>query len=281
MPLDQTRVRSELILGPDDLVDGRLTDTARARAAALYKENGCLVIHDVFPKPFIQKLNEAFVERYATKGPEALEESCLKVGDKRMMVTIEMKAPFDDPFLYANPIVEPLLTELMEGDCVINGFGGVVSFPGARPQPPHRDHPYLFGGPDSDGKLDAELPPFAITMVVPLVDITIAVGPTALWEYSHRSGGSVGRALTSLRAGLPLVPTGDVYLMDYRLVHGGMPNGSALPRAIMYVIYSRTWFRDTVNYTKQDAIIISREDYARVREEHRRLFKLAKPYTLD
>lgn len=278
MAFEQTRVQADLKLASADIENERLTSEAIARAKALYMEHGCLVLHDVFPRTLIADLKEAFLDRYAMGGAGALEESCLKVGDKRMMVTVEVKRPFDDPRLYANPILHPLLVDLMEGDCVINGFGGVVSFPGALAQPPHRDHPFLFGGTGPDWRLAGSLPPYAITMVVPLVDITLALGPTALWEHSHRTGESVGRVLTTHRAALPLVPAGDVYLMDYRLVHGGMPNSTKTPRPIMYITYSRTWFRDTVNYSKQDAITISIEDYARVPEALKPLFGLATPY---
>jgi phytanoyl-CoA dioxygenase PhyH len=277
MVFAQSHPRSEIQLSSADLEDGELNTAARTRARSLYEEFGCLVLHDVFPRDFIGELKDAFLARYATDGPGALEASCLKVGDKRMMVTIEVKAPFDAPSLYANPILVPLFTELMEGDCVINGFGGVVAFPGAQAQPPHRDHPFLFGGREGDWKLGGSLPPYAITMVVPLVDLTIAVGATALWEESHRTGLSVGSVLTTHRAGLPLVPAGDVYLMDYRLVHGGMPNLSRTPRPIMYVTYSRAWFRDTVNYSKQEPIIISASEYERIPREHKRLFDLARP----
>jgi hypothetical protein len=75
-----------------------------------------------------------------------------------------------------------------------------------------------------------------------------------------------------------LVPAGDAYLMDYRLVHAGMPNLSDRSRAIMYVTYSRRWFRDTVNYSKQYAIEISETELAKVPEAHRPIFALARAY---
>lgn len=272
--LPRPRLQGYLPIAPSDLDGSGLTPEVRQRAVERFNQYGYLAMGDVFPRPLIEAMCAAFLERYATPGPEALAERNLLVGDRRVMVTVEVEGPFHDPLLYANPLVHPILSTLLEGDCVINGFGGVVAFPGGQGQRPHRDHDLLFG----DVPASVEVAPYAITMVVPLVDLAPAVGTTALWEGSHRKLETVGQILRSCPRVLPMMTAGSVYLMDYRLVHGGLPNRSAGPRPIMYIVYSRRWFRDMRNYSMQDPISISVEAYAQIPTEHRPLFFLAKPH---
>jgi hypothetical protein len=66
---------------------------------------------------------------------------------------------------------------------------------------------------------------------------------------------------------------GDVYLMDYRLVHRGTANQGQHARPILYLVYSCPWFRDIVNFTKQSALWITPGELAQVAEAHKPLFR--------
>jgi len=189
------------------------------------------------------------------------------------MITVKIKGAFNTPELYANPILMPIINQLL-GQPVISSFGSVVSFPGAEDQPIHYDHPPLF----ESESLCNELPPYAITAVIPMVDIDHETGSTAIWEGSHRSERSrkllqrLSENPTWEGASVPLPRAGDVYLMDYRVIHGGMANQSQTTRPIFYSVYSRPWFRDWTNFTDQSAVDLPKKQRKKIPKRLRHLF---------
>ena len=132
--------------------------------------------------------------------------------------------------------------------------------------------------------LTNSIPPYAVTMVVPLVDIDEQTGTTAIWEGSHKKSDDQNsedrfRLLSRLMqepdysmAARPLPRQGDVYLMDYRVIHGGLANRSQIDRPILYVVYSRPWFRDGFNFGKQPSVSISSKQLKKVPKKFRGLF---------
>ena len=74
----------------------------------------------------------------------------------------------------------------------------------------------------------------------------------------------------------PVVKPGSCFLFDYKLDHQGTENKSGNIRPLMYNIYSRAWFRDCYNYSRQSRLDIDEENYARIPEEHRKLFDWAR-----
>ena len=70
---------------------------------------------------------------------------------------------------------------------------------------------------------------------------------------------------------------GDVYLMDYRVIHGGMANLSDQPRPILYLVYGRRWFRDAYNFSEQPAIEFAPGEFKKVPKTHRALFAQCQP----
>lgn len=243
-------------------------------AAELFRTHGFLWMENALKPAFVRKLHHAWGRAYGEIPPEKAKAECLEVGRRRLMVTVEVRPPFTDPTLYAHPVVLPLLTQLLGRKRLINSFGSVVAYPWSPPQHIHLDHPLLF----DDLHTSALLPPYAITLVVPLVALTPATGCTAVFEGSHRD---VTRAYTQYKlqdAGLPYAQLGDVYLMDYRLVHGGTGNGSVDPRPIMYLSYCRPWFSDAVNFWAQPAVQVPADGWDHIPQEHLRLFaKAARP----
>ena len=63
--------------------------------------------------------------------------------------------------------------------------------------------------------------------------------------------------------------------MDYRLLHCGAPNRSERVRPLLYLIYSRDWFSDAVNYRGQPNVIVSPEAFAAVPRALKPLFRKA------
>jgi ectoine hydroxylase-related dioxygenase (phytanoyl-CoA dioxygenase family) len=254
------------------------SDDTVTTAGRQFADRGTLLIESVFPRELIQSLQDAF-SNYVALGETELGRSSMTVGNKRLMVSIEVAPPFSDPRVFASTKVMQILNALLGQDVVLNSYGAVCAFPGSQQQHIHRDHDPLF----RNGRIDMWLPPHAVTVVIPLVDIDLNCGTTAVWEGSHRAQNAT-EVLRQLKqtgdlthATLPTPKMGDCYLMDYRLVHAGTANNSDRSRTIMYLVYSRAWFRDTANFKGQPSINITRDELERVPGKFRDLFRYAVP----
>ena len=225
------------------------------------------MVEGAFDPGLVRELQNAYFQEYVSVSREVLEQTSRQVGDERYMITVQIKPPFNSPLLYANPFIFPILQRLLGPDLALNSFGSVCAFPSPHDQDVHRDHPWLFESPRVSGMV----PTYAITVGIGLVDIDLTVGTTAVWEMSHL-GHPTGH-LDPADAAFPTLKLGDAYLMDSRLLHGGTANTSTRARPIMYLVYSRPWFRDAVNFRTQPPIAISKEEFEKISDVHKPLFR--------
>jgi hypothetical protein len=245
---------------------GRISEVSLDEAVQRFATSGVLILRGVLASDFVDELHAAFMDRNQRFLVDANHDDALTVGKRRFQITIELVAPFDNPLVYANPFVMPFMDRFLGTDHILGSFGAVLSLAGAPDQHVHRDFPGLF---PREG-LDGFLPAFAITLIVPLIDVDAITGTTLVWPGSQRME-RIGVHEQTPPA-LPLLSKGDCMLMDYRLVHGGSANRSDRPRPLLYSAYYRPWFRDHKNYSKQNYICISRETLDGVSDEHRHLF---------
>jgi len=245
------------------------------KAADKFRKHGTLFLENAFPAELIQRVRDAFAEKYETMSNKELRKRDAVVGDRRYMITIDIKKPFSDPELYANGLLMPILKSLLSEHVRIASFGAVVAWPGAEAQPIHLDHPPLF----ETHQQTEILPPYAVTLVVPLVDVNEDTGPTAIWPGTHCSPDRLQRLQKLITlpdysdAEKPTTKLGDAYMMDYRVIHGGLPNNSDTIRPILYLVYSRPWFRDGFNFSSQPSVQISKKQRKKVPKELRGLFR--------
>ena len=248
-------------------------------AAGLFFRHGCLLVKNALPVAYVKELARSYAESYAEYFEDRDYPDALNVGNRRTMITVALRGPFNSPQLYANHLVLPVLRILLGTNLILGGFGSVVSLPGAQDQHRHVDHPniYEFPAPDGSGlTVPQSMMPYAVTVIVPLVPLNATNGTTRLWPGSH----TVARGrMFSERPVDPPVDPGDALLMDYRLAHCGTANRSDAVRPILYVIYNRAWFRDAANYSRQAPLSISDQEYAAIPSEFRSLVDWARPGT--
>ncbi|MEB3229517.1 MAG: phosphotransferase [Leptolyngbyaceae bacterium] len=250
-------------LPQQDLINPQLIHTAKE----LFQSSGVITICNLFPKVLITKLYRAFLKDYQSYFEDKEYANALDVGNRRKMLTVDIQGEFNTPDLYGNPFLMGLMREVLGSGFLMGSFGAVIALPGAKEQHIHRDHPPLF----EDETLDLDLPSFAVTVVIPLVNLTPKTGSTQVWKGSHRVSPSQG--FSHRDAFVPFIDIGSCYLMDYQLLHGGTANFSTLVRPILYLIYYRSWFRESVNYEKQVRLSLSRSEYGKVPAHYRFLFK--------
>lgn len=108
-----------------------------------------------------------------------------------------------------------------------------------------------------------QLPPYALNVFVPLLDITEDLGPTEFWLTSHCTDDARQTFLTEQSAMAPtldetkkniigpLLTAGDALIYDYRICHRGTSNLSNTVRPMLYLMYARPWFKEHLNFGKE------------------------------
>jgi ectoine hydroxylase-related dioxygenase (phytanoyl-CoA dioxygenase family) len=181
-----------------------------------------------------------------------------QVGNRRYDIGITMSAPFSDPVLFANDVIGAILRPLLDEGYLLNSFTVVVSHPGAGMQHIHRDHWHLFEA-DVSSRF---LPPHAINVAIPLIDVDVECGPTGVWPGSHRWPTDAPCPPSDMVTAT--LSRGDCMLMDYRTMHAGLPNRSTRVRPIIYLVYARPWFFDENNYGNRVPIDLPAKEYGKL-----------------
>ena len=200
----------------------------------------------------------------------------LKRGSKRWELLLPENLA--DPGLYANEdVMDVLRTNTVLGeDLSVHSMGAVLSDAGATAGDWHYDDSYVFGGEDAfetSGLGGHDLPPFCATMMVAITDVQFHQGPTEFCVgTSHLRGfdpesddlplydetlEEPDSPFDQLRWHLdknscppgqwrtPLLNVGDAIFFDYQITHRGGQNSSPNLRPMVYVTYSRPWYRDS------------------------------------
>jgi hypothetical protein len=229
---------------------GRLSRESERAALAAFSEHGFVMLRGVFLPALIEAMYRDYLARFGAIGLREMQERVKQPppnrfvhrGEARYQITPPMNSAFGAPEVYANPLVRRVLAAPFDNDLQLNSFTLVVSYPGSTFQPVHRDHAHLFARPE----VAPLLPVYAVNAIVPLMDTDLAGGPTGLWPGSHLWPEDRRPQPESVVAGA--VRRGDCMLLDYRTLHSGLANRSAVTRPIACMVYARSWFFDDVNY---------------------------------
>ncbi|MHA6265115.1 phytanoyl-CoA dioxygenase family protein [Arenibacterium sp. CAU 1754] len=268
---------SSIAVTDDERRAGALTPDKAELAARLFAQNGYLRVDNLFSPEQMQNFDTAFRE---TSRPFLARTN---KQDKRPLFTLPIAGPINDAGLLANPLLKPLLSGALGEDFIVATVSGIASFPGAPDQFLHRDAKQLFG---KDNQADHDLPPYSITMLVPLVDANAETGSTRVWPGTHHVAGTE----EGLKTGSidPEVRVGSVLLTDGRVLHRGIANRSDRIRPLLYLTFHRSWYRDFGGYEQRPPIQISAREFARMTPDlqarvgwfHRTYAKVARKYWL-
>ena len=254
-----------------DRARGTFSPPTQTAALAALQEHGCVLLRGLFGPDRIDALHHEFRAQYGAHDASAMAalaardgpNPILEVGPARYEITLRMQGAFADPDLFANPPLLGFAMSLLGGDLRLSGMTAVVSYPGAPQQHVHRDHPALF----AEG---GDLPAYALNAAVPLIDIDCETGPTGVWLGSHRWPAAAPMPGIDSVTQVPLL-RGDCLLLDYRVLHTGLPNRGAAMRPILYMVYARTWFYDEINHLGRPSLDMSPDVFAALSPQHQQL----------
>lgn len=222
-------------------------------AATCLRRHGVISIRDAIPKALVAA---ALADRqvrhdvHMSPGQRKLYRS-FQSDPLRAQIPTPVAGPVADPAFFAPPSVMAVLKTLMGEDLVVGQMGVVITHAGAGAQEIHRDSNFLFGGQPQE----IDLPPFAVTMLVPLLDVTDETGPTEFWPGSHKV---IDEATAT--AGPPMrLPQGAgcVTLHDARLFHRGGAKASGPVRPAVYFGFHRPWYQEHPGYEHKPQILIT------------------------
>jgi hypothetical protein len=256
---------------------GALTEESAVEVLKAFRLRGVAILRGVFSQKAIDRFSDEFTAQFGHLDPERLRllaktpppNPLLKVGKSRYDSLPEIKGALADPALIANPIFLPLVRKVLGEFVRMAGFTIVISCPGAEEQKIHRDHPQLF----TETHLGTVLPPYAMNVSIPLVDVDLGTGPTGLWLGSHLwpdSGDEKFRPVPETMTQVPF-QRGDCVLLDYRLHHAGLANCSELTRPLLYLVYARSWFYDEINHKERRSLNMAMATYEALPSEVQQL----------
>lgn len=234
-------------------------------ACARFRGAGVLTLEQVILPDLIAALHADYSEQYAAYHRDIEYADARHVGDRRNMISVAVSGPFADPAVYANPCIMPLIRALLGEEAIFGSLVAVTSLPGAKDQEFHVDMPLLF----DDEDIGAEVPPYCLTLVIPLVDMNAENGTTAFYPGSHLK---ITEEPPATNPVAPEVPVGGAILFDARIWHFGTANHSSATRPVLYNTYQRPWFRDVANFGRQKPLMIDDATLANVDPSDRHLF---------
>lgn len=252
-----------------------------SEAASVFSKCRLLVIRNIWSEDLILEFKANFSDyltslhhgKLSPKGTTTLGEGYFyaKRNKKRFDVLLPEYLKHDE--IHVNSKVAKIMSDpqVLGKDFIVNSMGAVISESGAPAGSYHYDDEYLLDV-DSFRQFSvagADLPPWAVTMFFPLLNVTKDHGPTEfcmgtthlkglLPEKNVAFNDTHGVNFDKLRRfdatlkscpkkyrRTPILNIGDAMFFDYTITHRGGPNKSPDLRAMPYTFYSRYWYRDS------------------------------------
>lgn len=247
------------------------------------RRDGAVAFDNLFPLGLLKTVRLDVMRRHDSG--QLRKRGLVRDIGGRYAAVLPFEGPFLKPEFYANRALIEIIKALLGSSHCIGSLEAVISLPGSSPQHQHIDGPLRFDRTVGDKKRGfrgdlSDLPPYAVTLCVPLCDVDEDNGPTAIWPGSHR---------TALRARPPgktdigrefqvehmVGDFGRSFLFDFRTFHCGLPNFTREPRPLLMFVFTRSWFRDPNLADTFPSVVIAPSDLKRVPDRHKRLFMLA------
>lgn len=247
---------------------GALPAPVASHAAQRFDEAGVLILKDLLAAERVSALHEDYAAQCGDITHRSTGDRIKEVGDKRLMISLAVSGAFAAPDIFANPVALSVARALLGDDFILGSYVAVTSMPGAKAQRLHADQEGLFG----DVALDAAVPPYSITLVIPLVGLNPTTGSTRFFPGTHHDPEGADMLDGNGTDGIaPDLDAGDAILFDSRISHGGMANHSGAPRPIVYCTYHRAWYRDVSNFRDMPAMLIDEAALETMTDEERAL----------
>jgi hypothetical protein len=219
---------------------GRFEAHAVEEACAALRRDGAVVLDRLWSADAIDALRATVMAQHPEFADKALVRELQDTGTGRFIAPIEITSAIAASGVLTHPALDRLFADSLSSDWVYEAFGMMMTQAGAPEQKGHRDAPELF----PDTPLGRVLPPFALTVAIPLVDVAADNGPTAILPGSHR----FDPAACSGQPAIPDLPRGSVAVWTFSTIHWGMANATKADRPALYITVCRPFWSDPANF---------------------------------
>jgi Phytanoyl-CoA dioxygenase (PhyH) len=223
------------------------------RAITILRREGLVVLDDLVDPALLEACRLEIIQRYPDYAkPDPVHYLGTYPG--RHTAPLVIDGLLADPAIFAPPPIMDIGHALLSGEKILESFGLLVSLPGCPNQGRHHDG-LLF----RDTLLDRVLPPFALSIAIPLVPLGETNGTTAFWRGSHR-----GAHVDGPPDFAPALPVGSALVWDFRTHHSGRGNLSDQPRPVLFAVHSRDWWQEpkTVKANKYRKLLVAKNVHA-------------------
>lgn len=250
--------------------DSALSPEKVELAHKLFTQYGALACEHVFDTELLGAIKKLVLKKYQSYFEPRDYDGCLRLGDRRHMVTLDIEGPVASPDLYDNPYIRDVVGKVLGKDYILGAVNiGVPCLARPTNRSTRITRPC---SPESDEFRD-NTPCFALAVLIPLVQHTHEVGTTLVIKESQKIS---HRDTDHMPFQAPLLKVGGALMIDYRVGHQGLANSSDdVVRPLLTLIFHRCWFRDCVNYPKQLPIKIDDQVFANSPERLKELISWA------
>ncbi len=202
--------------------------------------HGVVAIDGAIAQERIDSLRDAVMARHPEFADKARLTDFQDNGEGRFIAPVAISRAVVESGLLHHPALAALAAGALGEDWVIDAFGMLMAFPGCSEQKPHRNGEALF----PDAPLGSILPPFALTVLFPLVDVAADNGATAFLPGTQRYDAKLAAAPAAATS----VVRGSFLVWDFETLHWGLPNSSDRARPALYLTLCRPFWMDTANF---------------------------------
>jgi hypothetical protein len=204
------------------------------QAADSLRECGFVYLDNFFPPEKIHQLREAYEALVAGEGSADFRYPCQGTG------RVEYALPFAPPFNTSGVHDDPRLVGIL--DAILGADTGyklelitvINSPPGSSNQRWHQGFQYLWHP-------NERLPPYAMVVTVPLVDVDATMGPSEVcpgMKLRFMRGWNCGDR-DPIAAGTTL---GTALIFDYKTLHRGQGNMGSIDRPMLSMVFTKKFF---------------------------------------
>ncbi|MFN0200740.1 MAG: phytanoyl-CoA dioxygenase family protein [Bacteroidia bacterium] len=207
----------------------------------ILKEKGYVIIEKVYSQAQIDKwraelmtLLEAKREKFfalmQAKGSKASGNN----GPQRWSMHLPTDSQLFQAELFAEPIVISIAQQIMGDNFVPVFISSEIAYPGTKMQVAHQD-----------------ASSFALSLMIPLIDVNPENAPTEIWEGTHKKNASAPfdlgyyyvsdaeceQYVEKQQGTLATLKKGDIILRDVRMLHRGTENVGEIARPYLHILY--------------------------------------------
>lgn len=214
-------------------------DEVEAGVAAL-RRDGVVAIMGAFSPRQIDAVLDAVMARHPEFADPTRLTDYQNNGERRFIAPIVLSRAVWDTGLLQHSGLAGLAAGALGDDWVVDALGLTMALPGCAAQKMHRDGTSLY----PETPLSAMLPAFALTVMIPLVDVRKGNGTTAFrlgtnhYNPAREEADSVSTPLAR----------GDFIVWDFETLHAGEAHDGSSPRPMLYLTLCRPFWTDMANF---------------------------------